>query len=579
MKRISVMKSERSTIFRAGAFGMGLLASVTLAGCGGDSSPSVQASAFPSCSNAARVPSVDGYPVYRVQAGDVDKCAVAAHYDAGYAIVADRDIDIWGPTDDMPVFKVDSGVAATEPTGINGIISTVAVASSIPIATKSEQSSAFILAKSAVDGTPVECEIQGGPMDADGIDRCLAPVRTSQLRQRLTKSAVPSAAVRAAAESPAGITGNANPDPSAWTLLGNSSQEVSLESFTDNWWQSDQKAGSAQIQFSVYRLNSSTHNDYYLVKANWETSPQPRINKTHPTRKDTCVKGDYCGYYNNLHDMAFSLSVVRGGVSIQGNIDNYMPKTVERNTTVTQKMGGSLSFGEKGISGSVSGEIATSYTYSAQNLISSSEHGIAEFISSHATSASDIWKADPTTVGTAGTVAWVLFSVPEGDPALEESVQIKVSKFEGSFGLRADNDLVSHTYLYDYKLAKPYTISYSTPTFGVKVLNDDGTSRPVPAGHNNAIRLKAGQSTELQISAGDYSTPIRLAWQVTNLPDWIVASVEKGSVNSGNGNVTLTVRPNAAPGVLGYVMINTSPRAAAASMRNQDIAIPIQVVQ
>lgn len=119
----------------------------------------------------------------------------------------------------------------------------------------------------------------------------------------------------------------------------------------------------------VYRLNSSTQNDYYLVKANWETTPQPRINKTHPTRKDTCVKGDYCGYYNNLHDMAFSLSVVRGGVVIQGNVDNYMPKTVERNTTVTQKMGGSLSFGDKGVTASVSGEIATSYTYSAQNLI------------------------------------------------------------------------------------------------------------------------------------------------------------------------------------------------------------------
>lgn len=573
------MKNERSTILCTRVLGVGLLTSAALAGCGGDASPNVQASAFPTCSSTAHVPSVDGYPVYRVQPGNVDKCSIAAHYDAGYAIVADGDVDIWGPTDDMPVFKVDSGVAAMEPSGTDGIISTVPVASSIPVATKSEQSSGFILAKSAVDGAPVECQIQDGTTDGNGIDRCLDPVRASQARQRLTKSAVQSAMVRATVDSPAGIAGNANPDPSAWTLLGNSSQEVSLESYTDNWWQSDQKAGSAKLQFSLYRLNSSTQNDYYLVKANWETTPQPRINKTHPTRKDACVKGDYCGYYNNLHDMAFSLSVIRGGVVIPGNVDNHMPKTVERNTTVTQKMGGSLSFGDKGITASVSGEIATSYTYSAQNLISSSEHGIAEFISSHATSASDIWKTDPTTVGTAGTVAWVLFSVPEGDPAVEESVQIKVSKFEGNFGLRADNDLISRTYLYDYKLAKPYTVSYSTPAFGVKVLNDDGTTRPVPAGRNNAIRLKAGESTELQISAGDYSTPIRLAWQVTNLPDWLVASVEKGSVNSGNGRVTVTVRPNATPGVLGYVMINTSPRAAAASMRNQDIAVPIQVVQ
>ena len=577
------MRNEKSTVFSTLVLGAGLLICAELAGCGGDDpKPGAQASEFPSCRDTARVPAVDGYPLYRVSSASLDKCAVAAHYDAGYAIVADGDVDVWGPADDMPVFQFDSGVAAMEPSGAGSDISTVPVPASTPVATKDEQPAGFVLAKSPGGDAPVECQLQNGGTDGTAIDNCLRVVREHQSRHRQTGSTTRSAAIRAeaaAADSPTNFAGNAHPDPAAWTLLGKSTQAVALESYSDNWWQADQKTGTAKLQFSLYRLNSNTQNDFYLVKAMWETTPEPRINKTHPTSKDACVKGDYCGYYNNLHEMGFSLSVVRNGVTVAGDVESYMPQSVGRNKTVAQKIGGELSFGEKSVSAKVSGEISTSYSYSALDLLPSSSNGTVQFKASHATGANDIWSADPTTVGTAGTVAWVLFRVPEGDPAAEESVQINVSKFEGSFGLRSDNDLVSHLYLYNYKLAKPYTISYSPPVFGVKVVNDDGSTRAVPAGRNNAIRLKAGESTELAISAGDFSTPIRLAWQVTNLPDWLVASVDKGSVNSGNGRVVVTVRPNTAPGTLGYVMLNTSPRAAAASMRNQDIAVPIQVVQ
>ncbi|QJP71049.1 hypothetical protein [Burkholderia glumae] len=133
-----------------------------------------------------------------------------------------------------------------------------------------------------------------------------------------------------------------------------------------------------------------------------------------------------------------------------------MPKTVERNRTVTERMGAELGFGDKGIGAKVSGEVSTSYSYAAQNIIASSSKNSLQFVSSHATAYSDIWNADPTTVGTAGTIAWGLFSVPAGNPAAKESVQIKVSKLEGNFGLRSDNGLISQTYLYDYKLTSPY---------------------------------------------------------------------------------------------------------------------------
>ncbi len=581
MEGISIMRNEKSTVFSTLALGAGLLICAELAGCGGDDpKPAVQASEFPSCRDTPRVAAVDGYPLYRVSSASLDKCMVAAYYDAGYAIVADGDVDVWGPTDAMPVFQFDSGVAAMEPSGAGSDISTVPVPTSTPVATKDEQPAGFVMAKSPGDDAPVECQLQNGGTDGAAIDNCLRVVREHQSRQRQGGSTTRSAGIRAAAsDDPTTFVGDTRPDPAAWTLLGKSTQAVKLESYSDNWWQADQKTGSATLQFSLYRLNSNTQNDFYLVKAMWETTPVARVNKTHPTSKDACVKGDYCGYYNNLHEMGFSLSVVRNGVVVAGDIESYMPHSVGRNKTVAQKMGGELSFGEKSVGVKVSGEVSTTYNYPALDLLPSASNGTVQFKTSHATGANDIWNADPTTVGSAGTVAWALFRVPEGDPAVEESVRINVSKFEGSFGLRSDNDLISHLYLYSYKLAKPYTISYSPPVFGVKVVNDDGTTRPVPVGRNNAIRLKAGESTELAISAGDFSTPIRVAWQVTNLPDWVVTSVDKGSMNSGDARVVVTVRPNTAPGTLGYVMLNTSPRAATASMRNQDIAVPIQVVQ
>ncbi|QKM51913.1 hypothetical protein B7760_05991 (plasmid) [Burkholderia glumae] len=527
------MQNEKSIIFTSCALVVCLLATAELAGCGGQDSPAlIQTSDYPSCGSTASLASVQGYPIYRVSTGAFDKCAVIAHYNAGYAVVATEDIDVWGPTDNVPSFKIDSGVSATEPPDTGLVINTVAQGTAVPEATKDIQAGGFVIAKSNEDGSPFECQLPSDSANQADVDECLESLRSGQAQLEAQKTAsTRSVPLRAAADnSPAPLVGNTNPDPSAWTLLGQSSQEVSLESYSDNWWQADQKTGSTKVQFTLYRLNSNTQNDYYLVKASWETTPEPRVNKYHPTRADACKKGEYCGYYNNQHSLEFSLSVLRDGIPIVAQVESYMPKTVERNRTVTERMGAELGFGDKGIGAKVSGEVSTSYSYAAQNIIASSSKNSLQFVSSHATAYSDIWNADPTTVGTAGTIAWGLFSVPAGNPAAKESVQIKVSKLEGNFGLRSDNGLISQTYLYDYKLTSPYTISYSTPVFRVNVVNGDDSLGPVPSGRNNAIRLKAGESTELAITAGNYETPIRLAWQVTNLPDWIVASVDKGGL-------------------------------------------------
>lgn len=61
-------------------------------------------------------------------------------------------------------------------------------------------------------------------------------------------------------------------------------------------------------------------------------------------------------------------------------------------------------------------------------------------------------------------------------------------------------------------LLRPYTIRYSTPVFHVNAVNGDDSLGPAPSGRNNAIRLKAGESIWLAIAAGNYETPIRLAW-------------------------------------------------------------------
>ncbi|SDV46818.1 hypothetical protein [Chitinasiproducens palmae] len=572
---------QHNSVWNLCRTGLGASLVAIIAACGGHDVPSASIgdTAYPACGGTPAVAAVQGYPVYRLSAANVNACDVLTHYDAGYAIVADGDVDVWGPTDGMPKFTMSSGVDATEPTGDGLLISTVAVGTSVPVATQSETATTFVLAKSADNAAPVECQLQNSDatqLQSD-IENCLASVRTTQTQQRaLTRAGT--ASIKAQTSDSADGIGNTSPDPTAWTLLGTSAQEVSIDSYTDNWWQPTQKTGTAALRFSVYRLNASDQNDYYLVKAVWDTNPVPRINATHPTIKDTCVKGDYCGYYNNLHTIAFSLSVIRNGQTTRGAVESYMPRTVERNKTVSEKIGGDLSVSDKGVSGKINSEISTSYSYSALNILSAATRGTVEFTASHATSKRDIWDADPTTIGGGRKVAWVLFSVPAGSARIEDSIQVGVSKFEGNFGLRADNDLLPHVYLYDYKLDQPYTVSFSPPVFAAKVVNADGTVQALPMATSDVVRLKPGQSTTIRVTAGDETTPVRLSWQVTDASSWLSTSAGKNSVRSGDEDIVVTADNAAVPGTTGYVRINTSPRGAAAALRQGDLNVRIQVV-
>ncbi len=182
------MQNEKSIIFTSCALVVCLLATAELAGCGGQDSPAlIQTSDYPSCGSTASLASVQGYPIYRVSTGAFDKCAVIAHYNAGYAVVATEDIDVWGPTDNVPSFKIDSGVSATEPPDTGLVINTVAQGTAVPEATKDVQAGGFVIAKSNEDGSPFECQLPSDSANQADVDECLESLRSGQAQLEAQK--------------------------------------------------------------------------------------------------------------------------------------------------------------------------------------------------------------------------------------------------------------------------------------------------------------------------------------------------------------------------------------------------------
>ncbi|WP_459906495.1 hypothetical protein [Caballeronia sp. HLA56] len=544
----------------------------TLAGCGGSHPDDNTPEEALDCSSTPQVSAVLGYPTFAVQASTstIDTCSVIAHYDAGYAIVADEELDPWSAPDLMPSGETMYGIPAVDAPASEVAIGTVPASSASPEVAGTFSARRYVLAKSPVTtGTPIECTLVD--RDAEGLnsqtDSCLASIRSQQSSSTFDLLT----SVKATGVPEEVSQGSATPDPTAWTLLGASSQQISQDVAWKDGWTAEERTGNVTLTLFVYRLNSTNQNDYYLVKANWGRTPA--------TATDGFWRiGTPWGYYNNSHQLRFSLQVKRPGSTLTGLVETSAPQTVSRNKTYSTKLGTNLSFGEKGFAAGVSNEVAVSYSAPGMTISSSVVGNSVLFDAFHATSGKEVYDNDPTIRGGVTTTVWGLFSVPASSTPQDDDVVVNIEQMSGTFGWRGQQIISPDIAFLAPYVVKPYTVSFSTPHFSVQLLDENGTPRTVPISPAAPLQMRSGQSSTLAVSSVNNGTPVRLSWQITSLPAWLTSSTPQGAVSNGDGRIYLTANAGAAVGALDYVRINTAPRGAAASVRGGDIAIPVRIV-
>src|SRR5690606_13965221 len=173
-----------------------------------------------------------------------------------------------------------------------------------------------------------------GPPRAFGAAAAAAP----SLNQTLSASAP---------LSDTGSLGQTIPDPRAWTTLGTLNQATSVTNVRpEERWQvpTRYKAGSATVAFTVYRLNSVDSQDFYLVRGQWSLTPN------FISTSSTCnADGRNWYYYNNMHQLGFSLQRVRGkgAGAEQGQIHSHAPQSVVRKKSYSFTLGAGLKAGGK----------------------------------------------------------------------------------------------------------------------------------------------------------------------------------------------------------------------------------------
>ncbi len=551
----------------------------TLNGCGGGDDNSNTAAAptpnnqLANCTGMDQIQEVTGYPVYSVSAASYDACDVAKRYIAGYAIVSDEDVDPWAAGDAHGGFQQLSPTKAKSPaTGDDLIISMLPA--SAPAEAESVPRTRFVLAKSTdANYTPVTCEISGDDAALEaGLENCLAPLRTpgQQVAQHVMS---PSAAPMFDA------IGNVEPDANAWTLLGRGQKTYSTTvNGIKHWYHGQAAAGNVTANMSLYRLNSVNQVDYYLAKIKWSSTP---------IMAATCTTVA-CGYYNNDSTLKLQLNVTRAGKTIKGEIVDYAPVTMARNTTTSRKVGVSATAGEKG-GVTASSDVTQSYSYPSVSIAASNQDNVLTFSRYHATdlghvfSSGDLFSGADTTIRNVDTPIWVVFQVPAGSASVADDVTLNVSELSGNFGFFVDPGLFVPSSvgvdLFGYRTANAISETYSPPMFGAVVSDGAGGTRPVTLDADNPIRLKPEETFRIDVKAGDTSTPYRLQWQVTDAPDWLTLSPSKGSSRSGDQPLTIRVPKTAAVGSFGYIKINTTPKGAAPSVRDGDLHIPVLIVQ
>ena len=597
------------------------LACLGLAACDGGGGPTVAVGGL--CDDFPAVETVEGYPLYEVSEADLQDpsrrriltCNIGMHYDAGYAVMGRQDFNPWDDDDESDSIRVEVASDVESISAGSIVLDTV---NQVPLnpptyTTPDVMHEAYILAARPTDvGEPFECSIISVSPEAvqEGIDRCLADLRQQNVRQddssrqpqplratSTTDSLAKSAnALMAAASTDSIQQGGANVDSRIWTSLGR--VKKSFDHYRKILWFDPARVGRGTIAFDLYRLNSADDSfDYYLVRGNWSLTPEPLNGQT------SCSRMDGCGFFNNEHKVRFSLHRKHGNGPLEpGSIEKHAPENVVRKQTYNTKLGAGLKASEKGVDGSLSAEISTSYTYEAASISSDKvDDNEVGFRILHATDTgvysigSDLFRADPTTIGNMTSNVWAVYKFPisQQDERDNTRIVLHVNEFSGSFGSTSPAPVMPFlpigTHLEEYRLRNSegahlpvYSFEFAMPHFSVKMEDAQGLWVTPTTDATRPLELRRGQTVTFMVDAGGASDtpgqhPISLGWQLLDLPDYFVASNTSGRQKS-RVQITVSSAAKADPLSVAYIRFDTAPRAAAPGLQTGNIAIPVRIV-
>ncbi len=326
-----------------------------------------------------------------------------------------------------------------------------------------------------------------------------------------------------------------------------------------------QGTGSGYV--TVYRLNTNDNvNDYFLVDVTYAQGPDFVY----------CSDLFTCFFYNKNATIAAELQSANGTA---GRVVEVSPVTIVSRTSETISVGGKISGkvtgGDRGPGGEVGGEISAGWsrtiTTESVDTTTTSGTGVgtakAGWTDNYNRSHDNIPNAAKSTF-TADRLA--IFSLPRdaiynntgnAAPTLKLTLRHEHA-FEG-YWTPAKNFTTTGR--------SDITVGVVLPTFFLR-----GNDGPAPA-TNLSLNLKPGTSATFQVVANQYAGQKTLRWNTSSRPSFVTTSIDpNGEV--GNQTVTVNALPNAAPGSVDYLNLNTAPPGGADALRNGSLRVQISIV-
>lgn len=510
---------------------------------------------------AEHVDKVEGHPVidvamWRPFAADV----AVAHYRAGYALQVRGDPTeleraLGYPREDAVAAGVD-GMAAMAGSRDDAVKSqSPEAARSSGSAQSSEAGARYVFGTRRTlfalgsDGSPARLDV----MD-DGESSAL-DVQIGRWLDGLRDGSEQALAFTAA---PANIeTGETSPPGNAWTKIGADTVAITgkakYTAYTFEEAKDWSDAGVATATINVYRLNSTSSFDYYLVKTNLST-------RAYYQREDRLA----CFYWTTHQAYHVTMSArTASGQDVQGRLFQAEPRSVPGSTdykmTIGSELNGSVDKdGVKG-GGKVTAAMETVWRVNDVNTVQATAGDKAgwnlEFPVILIRGIHDAAKGLTTT-------NYAIFEFPRTiNDAGPPTVQVH-SELRGAFATyrvkwAIVDDFAAHPYVLEGGLHR----SFPVPQFGVSPQELTVRKDGIPAKVN------------IHASHG----PLIVSWKVVDIPPSLQLSRTEGA-----GDVTLDVyaTDKATPSPIPQLIrINTFPATATDSLRAGSIAVAVVIAE
>ena len=386
------------------------------------------------------------------------------------------------------------------------------------------------LPQASVSGnSPVASVFQGARLDQAGVMRVYQGYAAAGGEARAAEGLNQWISSQASAGASALAAGA--PSNQAWTQLASTTT-----SFTDSW--------NDYVLYAMddYRLNDiNSGGDWYLFTSRTLTSPGY-----------LGCGGSNCGPY------IFQRNIAMTAASPASSLVDHGPSGTITTSSTSYTVGLSLSVGtDVGVGVNAS----TTQTWEQPSVTTVDQSGGLRAAWQENFSGPTLNIAPPpaTASGSFQSDQAAIFLAPEGTTSF--------SLF-GAGSYAAERDTFYSCGLFGWATCESSAEQGATVTISLNV------RPPAISVSPTALVLSSGTSGSFGIQATIPGSTQGLAWEITNVPNWLALT---SLVGNGSANITGTVQPKTKRGSVAYLNINTSPAYAAPSVEKGPIVLTVTV--